>query len=88
MGTYSKFISRTQIGDNLYEIKHGIYHNGSCTCFKDCDCYSKKGGHLGDSIRYSNGIVFWETGRERTYQSIEGCMSSLKAYLDKRKNQD
>lgn len=83
MGTFAKFIHRKQLEKNLFEIKHSIYNNGSCQCFKDCDCYSKKGEYLYDDIRYSNGIILNPNGKERTYSTIEGCKSSLAAYQNK-----
>lgn len=83
MGTSAKFIHRIQLEENLFEIKHSIHKNGACQCFKDCDCYSEKGELIGHSVRYSNGIVVNHLGKERTYSSIEGCKSSLKAYQNK-----
>ncbi len=83
MGTFSKFVHRIKISENLFEIKHSIYNNGACQCFKDCDCYSKKDEFLGYDIRYSNGLVLSQNGKEMTYSSIDACKSSLKAYLTK-----
>ena len=80
MGTYAIFLSKIEIEPGIYEIKHKIFNNGSCQCFKDCDCYSKKGEFLNIDIRYSNGIIN-KFGKEKIYSSLEGCKSSLKAYL-------
>lgn len=83
MGTYAKFISKTKIEENLFEIKHHILHNGICQCFKDCDCYNKKGDFLYEDTRYSNDIVLNPIGKPRTYSSINACKESLQAYLKK-----
>lgn len=86
MGTFAKFIYRKQLEENLFEIKHSIHDNGACQCFKNCDCYSKKGELIGYDIRYSNGIVMNHLNKEKTYSSIEGCKTSLNAYLLKHFN--
>lgn len=80
MLTYSKFIHRIQIEEELFEIKHSIHHNGGCQCFKNCDCSDKKGELLRYDIKYSNGLVLNPNGKERTYSSIAGCKASLQAY--------
>jgi hypothetical protein len=83
MGTYSKFKHKKEIEPNLFEIANDVFHDGGCQCFKDCDCCNNKGKFLFTDIRYSNGLVLREDGKERIYSSIEGCKASLKAYLSK-----
>lgn len=83
MKTYAKLVSRKEIEPNLFELQFNIYNSGSCQCFKDCNCYEKKGELLGTDIRYSNGIVINDNNKERTYNSIKGCKDSLESYLNK-----
>lgn len=80
MGTYSKFISKIEIEPNIFEIKNQIFYNGACQCFKDCDCHKRKNTPLFIDIRYSYGAVN-EFGKERTFNSLEGCKQSYNAYL-------
>lgn len=84
MGTYAKFVSKIEIEPNIFEITNAIYDNGSCQCFKNCDCYQRKGNFLFNDIRYSYGAIN-EFGKEKTFNTLEGCKSSYKAFLLKKK---
>jgi len=82
MGTYTKIVSRTQLEINLFELKIEMFNNGACSCFKDCDCYAKKGQSEGFITKYTNGLLN-VNGKERQYINIEGCKASFNALKQK-----
>lgn len=88
MGTIAKKSSRKEIKPGIFEITTAIHASGSCQCFKDCDCYLEKGKFLYNDIRYSNGIKYPITGKERTYSTLKGCEDSLEAYNKKLKAEE
>ena len=83
MNSQHKLTSKVEVEPNIFELTYEVYNSGSCQCFKDCDCYKKKGEFMGKYIRYSNSLVKNAGGKERTYSTLKGCKDSIKAYKNK-----
>ena len=78
MGIYSKKISELEIEINIFEIKRQLFDNGACQCFKDCDCYQKKGESLGESSQFYHKNIVWEvTNKPRKFNSLSALKESL-----------
>jgi hypothetical protein len=82
MSTYARFLSKIEIEPGIFEIIHQVFHSGACQCYKNCDCYDKRGEFLWNDVRYSYGLIN-EFGKEKTFNSLKGCKDSYNSYLNK-----
>lgn len=78
---FVKLISREQLENNLFKITRHHFNNGRCQCFKDCDCYLKKGEFEYEEIKYSNGLINPITDKEQYYNTIQGAKQAYEWYL-------
>lgn len=54
---------------------YGI-HNGSCQCFKDCDCYKDKGKRTDFGIEY-------KVDGDKTYKHYKSWKTAINVYKQK-----
>lgn len=55
-----------------------VYHDGSCQCFGDCDCYLEKGKLLWWEEEYTHPLLVKKDGKLRKYKTLEAITRALK----------
>ncbi len=74
MGTFSKLVGIEDIPNTPFKKRvNQIYDNGACQCFRDCDCYQRKGTLLGTDERYTHPLS------TKWFISIDACQASYNA---------
>ena len=74
MGSYRKLVDKVKVeGSEINKITYNVFDNGSCQCFKDCDCYSRKGLLLGTQEIFTHPL---STKQFSTSQSCEQSYNS------------
>lgn len=78
MGYYEKFDSQKLIvvdGVRILKKTYKLFDNGSCQCFKDCDCYLRKGKPEGEYNKFKHPL------KDKYYYHLDSCIQSLESCL-------
>lgn len=77
MGTYTKSIGKFEVPQTVFKrIVKEVFDNGACQCFKDCDCYSRKGLSLGTHE------VFTHPLSTKQFYTLKNCEQSYSSKLN------
>ena len=66
---------REEIQKGVYKHFHNVVKDGSCQCYKDCDCCLDNGKIIDEINRFSH------SGSGKMFATLESCLQSIKSYL-------
>jgi hypothetical protein len=82
MLTYSKLKETKEIEPDIFENVYDVFDKGSCQCFKDCDCYKKRGQFLFTISNYFHPKITRSfDNKPRYFSTLEGLKQSIKARI-------
>ena len=78
MGSYRKLADKVKVeGTDINKIIYNVYDNGSCQCYRDCDCSSRKGLLLGTQEIFTHPLS------TKQFWTLERCTHSYNSILSK-----
>lgn len=83
---YNKLFKKTEIQPNIFELIYHQIHTGSCTCYKNCDCYEKKNTIIGKYSTYTHSLADNYINKQgikiyKQYSTLKGVVDSYNIKL-------